>query len=129
VLVDTNVLSELVRPKPLPAVLAWAAEVERFTLSVITLEELCFGVRVRESAKLDRWLETLVATADILPVTAPIAERAADFRAKRHRSGRPVTQADMLIAATASVSGVALATRNTRDFTGLGLRLVNPFGR
>ena len=127
VLVDTNVLSELARPRPARAVLTWAAELERFTFSVVTLEELRFGVSVRRSVKLERWLEALVTAADIVDVTAAIAERAAEFRAARHRSGRPVTQADMFIAATASVEGIALATRNTRDFRGLGLRLVDPF--
>ncbi len=127
VLVDTSVLSELARPRPARAVLAWASELERFTFSVVTLEELRFGVSVRRSVKLERWLEALITAADVVDVTATIAERAAEFRAARHRGGRPVTQADMFIAATASVEGVALATRNTRDFHGLGLRLVDPF--
>lgn len=126
-LVDTNVLSELARSKPDPAVLSWAAGVYDLALSVITLEELRFGVRVRGSQRLMRWLARLSETAAVLPVSVEIAERAADLRAARRRSGKPVTQADMLIAATAAVHGLALATRSTRDFEGLGVDLVDPF--
>ena len=56
-----------------------------------------------------------------------IAERAATMRASRRATGRPVTQADMLIAATAAIHGSALATRNERDFEGLAVEIVNPF--
>lgn len=126
-LVDTNVLSELARPRPTPAVLDWAARLERYALSVVTLEELRFGVLARRSPRLTRWLDALLADAAILDISRPVAERAAQFRATRQRAGRPVSQADMLIAATAAVHEVPLATRNARDFEGLAIEIVNPF--
>lgn len=127
VLVDTNVLSELARQRPDPNVLAWAEKTERYALSVITLEELRFGVLATNSKRLRRWLDDLVADATVWPVSAAIAERAATMRASRRATGRPVTQADMLIAATAAIHGSVLATRNERDFEGLAVEMVNPF--
>ena len=126
-LVDTNVLSELTRPTPHAGVLAWAARIHALTIRAITLEELRYGARVRGSTRLSRTIDAILAQAEVLPVTARIAERAADLRAARRAKGRPVTQADMLIAATALEHGGRLATRNTRDFEGLGVELVDPF--
>lgn len=131
-LVDTNVLSELPRPRPNANVLRWLEGQGGLMLSVVTIEELAFGVaRTRPAMRrrLGRWLEELIAAADhTFDVTPAIARASGELRAAREGAGRRVAHADMLIAATALVHGLPLATRNTRDFQGCGIVLVNPFG-
>jgi predicted nucleic acid-binding protein len=130
-LVDTNVISELPRPRPDAAVLRWLAAQREIALSTITLEELTFGVeraRGPASARLRGWLQALLdAGPRIVPVTALVAQNAGRLRAQREARGRPVAQADMLVAASALCEGLVLATRNLRDFEGCGVALVNPF--
>lgn len=129
-LVDTNVVSELIRPLPDARVSAWAAAQVRFDFSVISLEEVLYGLSVRKSARISRWFEQFVMSyCDVLPVTPPIARRCAELRAELSKKGRPRTQADMLIAATAAEHGLVLVTRNERDFSGCGIRVLNPFAR
>ena len=127
-LVDTNVISELMRPKPSSAVLAWAERQEGFSLSVICLEEIAFGLHARPSPRLSKWFDGFVAAhCEVLPVTAAVARRCALVRGQFRARGKQRTQADGLIAATAYEYGLALATRNVRDFEGCGIPLVNPF--
>ena len=130
-LVDTNVLSELPRPRPDRTVLEWLAAQHAIALSVISVEELAYGV-ARSAAprrvKLTRWLDALLdSAAGILEITDAIARAAGELRATREKAGRRVAQADMLIAATALVHGLPLATRNARDFLGCGITVVDPF--
>jgi predicted nucleic acid-binding protein len=127
-LVDTNVVSELMRPKPAAKVIVWAEDQERFHLSVLTLEEVLFGLSARPSPRLSRWFDALVAEhCDVLAVSPAIARRAALLRGALRRQGQQRTQADALIAATAYEHGLALATRNVRDFEGCAIPLINPF--
>lgn len=129
-LVDTNVLSELPRPRPDPRALRWLQDQPAILISVVSMEELVFGVSrasPTRRAKLTGWLDTLLGAAQLLDVTAPVARAAGELRAAREATGRRVAQADMLIAATAVVHGLTLATRNTRDFDGCGVALVDPF--
>lgn len=127
-LVDTNVISELMRAKPEPRVRRWAEGQRRIAVSVITIEEVYFGLGRRENARLEAWFERFVeAHCDVLSVTPRIARRGAELRALLARHGQSRTQADMLIAATASSHDLILATRNTKDFEGCGVRVVNPF--
>jgi predicted nucleic acid-binding protein len=127
-LVDTNVLSELVRPAPAPSVVRWAEGLPTFTLSVVTLEEVSFGLASKPNARIQRWFEAfLEAHCRVLDVTAPIARHAGILRGQLAARGRARTQADMLIAATAVQHGLTLATRNGKDFEGCGVALVNPF--
>ena len=127
-LVDTNVVSELMRPRPAPSVTSWAEEQETMTLSVVTLEEILVGLSYRPSIRMARWFDGFVeARCEILPVTPSIARRSALLRGGLRRGGKQRTQADMLIAATALEHNLALATRNTKDFDGCGVPLVNPF--
>jgi toxin FitB len=130
-LVDTNVLSELPRARPSVKVLGWFATLETVHMSVVTLEELSFGVaraKPRERVRLGRWLDALLdARPIVLDVTPAIARASGELRAARESAGRRVAQADMLIAATALTHGLTLATRNTRDFEGCGVALLDPF--
>jgi len=127
-LVDTNVLSELVRSKPNPGVVEWAASVERISISVVTLEEITFGLTWKPNTKMQRWFETFFdESCEILPVTRLVAERGGVLRGELQSDGKTRTQADALIAATAQVNGLTLVTRNTRDFEGTGVALLNPF--
>lgn len=100
-------------------------------VSVVSVEELAFGVARApgpQRAKLAAWLEGLLTgAASILEVTPAIARASGDLRASRESVGRRVAQADMLIAATALVHGLTLATRNLRDFADCGVTLVDPF--
>jgi predicted nucleic acid-binding protein len=131
-LVDTNVLSETVRARPNPGVLRWLAGHPSFAISAITLEELSFGIeRVagKRRALLYEWLERLRGEPPpaLVPVDAEIAMAAGRLRARRERKGRPVAQADMLIAASALTQGLTLVTRNVIDFEDCGIALLNPF--
>lgn len=127
-LVDTNVVSELMRPRPSPDVRAWAATLERISLSAVTIEEVHFGLSLKKSARLEKWFDGFVRDyCEVLPITESIARRAGVLRARHRAAGATRTQADMLIAATAAEHSLVLATRNERDFVGCGLRVVNPF--
>jgi predicted nucleic acid-binding protein len=132
-LVDTNVLSELPRPRPNANVVAWFAAQETVHVSVISLEELAFGIARASPAARSRlvrsWLDAFVdARPIVLDVTAAIARASGELRAAREARGRRVAQADMLIAATALAHGLTLVTRNGRDFDGCGVAVVDPFG-
>lgn len=128
-LVDTNVLSELARPAPDPGVLAWAATIALpIRVSVITLEELVFGLSWRPNARVEAWFRRfLEEDCELLPINEEIARRAGVLRGQLGLAGRPRTQADMLIAATAQAHQLALVTRNARDFRGCGIALLDPF--
>ncbi len=127
-LVDTNVLSELARPEPAPGVLEWASAVRTVALSVVTVEELYYGLAWKPRPQVRAWLEAFLEEhCEVVPVTAEIARRAGRMRSDLQARGVSRTQADMLIAATAQEHDLVLVTRNTRDFEGCGLRLLDPF--
>jgi predicted nucleic acid-binding protein len=132
-LVDTNVISELSRPRPNAAALRWLEERETVVLSAITIEELTFGIERMKGSQREHlltWLAGLLQSgARIVEVTSDVASTAGRLRALRESKGRPVAQADMLVAACALGEGLVLATRNVRDFEGCGLTLENPFDR
>jgi predicted nucleic acid-binding protein len=135
-LLDTNVLSEIPRPQPERLVLEWInmlAE-DRSFVSVLSLGELRRGtallVESRQRRKLEQWLEDEVVpgfAGRVLPVTAQVADLWGTLSAERQLRGVPLSVADGLIAATAVVHGLTLATRNEKDFRGLGLTVVNPW--
>lgn len=132
-LLDTNVVSELRRRRPHPAVVAWfeRARSADLLLSALTIGEIRLGVvRLRrrdpdQADVLDRWLDGLESGyADrILPVTPAVARRWADLNAER---SLPVV--DALLAATALEHDAVLVTRNTADLAGVDVRVINPFG-
>ena len=130
-LVDTNVLSELMRQQPDAGVLGWLQGRQqlspRLTVSVITIDEIAFGMTRRPNARLQEWFDSFLQRHTILPVTTNIARRAGELRAQLQVKGQVRTQADMLIAATAQLHGLAVVTRNLRDFEGCGIAVLNPF--
>jgi toxin FitB len=127
-LVDTNVLAELARPRPNAGVLAWAGATGLISLSVVTVEEVLYGLARRSTPRLRTWFEQFLARdCRVLDVTSPIARLAGTLRGQLATRGQTRTQADMLIAATAAHHGLVLVTRNVRDFAGCGVSLLNPF--
>jgi predicted nucleic acid-binding protein len=135
-LLDTNVVSEWVKPRPDGRVVAWLAELDedRVFLSVATLGELRQGVELLAQGPrrslLDGWVQRDLPerfAGRVLPVDAETADLWGRLVARRRRAGRPIGVMDALLAATASAHGLAVATRNTSDFQGCGVRLVNPW--
>lgn len=127
-LADTNVISELARPQPNAGVMAWARTITSVALSVITLEEIFFGLTWKPNPRVQAWLEKFLVThCEIYPITRDIAHCAGQLRGTLSVQGQPRTQADMLIAATALVHQQTLVTRNVRDFAGCGIAFFNPF--
>lgn len=137
IVVDTNVLSELTRDEPEPAVLAWmdAEPVAELFITAVTAAELLYGLERlpagrRRSAlglAVGQMLEEDFANR-ILPFTAGAALAYGRIVVEREHSGRPIGMADAMIAATALEAGAqSLATRNLRNFAGAGLALVDPW--
>lgn len=127
-LVDTNVISELYRRQPDLGVLAWASTVTRYAVSVISVDEVFFGLAWRPNARVLTWMEGYFERHEVLAVSPVIARRAGELRGQLAVRGLVRHQADMLIAATAQVHQLTLVTRNVRDFEGCGIGLLNPFG-
>jgi toxin FitB len=127
-LVDTNIVSELMRRDPHPVVLTWATRQTSFFLSTITLEELIFGL-ARKNLHLKRqWLDEFIeAHCEVIPVTPAIAIQAGQLRGTLAARGIVRHSVDMLIAATAHVSRTTLVTRDLSDFTHCGIEVFDPF--
>src|SRR5437660_2687162 len=135
-LLDTNVVSEWVRARPNPGVVAWLDEVDedRVFLSVATLAELRSGIaRIPTGSRrvrLEDWLgEELPARFEgrILAIDREVALIWGDVVAEREQAGRPIGAMDAFIAATARVRDLTLVTRNTRDFAGSVSAILNPW--
>jgi len=134
ILVDTNVWSELLRPAPAPAVIAWEiAEANGLYMSTVVIGEFLSGVAMmpegkRKSDFLKRYEPIIRLYADrIVPFDLDAARHYADILAAQERAGRNPGTADTQIAATARARGMALATRNVKHFEGLGLDLIDPW--
>lgn len=126
-LFDTNVISELSRREPNPGAADWATRVAVHLASAISVDEIRFGIARTGSLRLKAWADEYFARHQVLPVTPDIAQRAGEMRGRFARAGISRQQADMLIAATAQAHGLTLVTRNTKDFEGCGIALLNPF--
>lgn len=129
-LCDMNIISEIMRKEPHPAVLAWFRSLDVVGLSAIVLEELVFGLRRKKLLEKEAWLRRFCAQACIVyPVEAEDAFWAGEKRGELAAEGTIIHQADALIAAAAWRNGLVLATRNIRDFEGFGIALIDPFAR
>lgn len=133
VLLDTNVLSELVRPAPHRSVAAFVAQQPEAWLSVIVLHELSFGLALLPAGhrrdELERALSRTVGEYGdrVLAIGRREAVEAGRLRAETRRSGRILSISDSLIAATARVHALTVATRNTADFENLQVSITNPW--
>jgi hypothetical protein len=130
-LLDTNVVSELRRTRPHGAVTAWLRTLadSDIHISAVTLGEIQAGIELTreqdpaKAAEIEAWADGLLELPNILPMDA------AAFRVWArimHRRSDALTE-DAMIAATARVHGLTVATRNLRDFQGLGVEIFNPY--
>lgn len=133
-LIDTNVISELARPKPSKAVLAWFDSIpaEALNISVLTLGEIRKGIeQMPEGARREKlrvWLEhDLIEWFGnrVLPIDIAVSDRWGRLVAQM---GRPVPSIDSLLAATALHHELRMVTRNQKDFNYPGLEVINPWG-
>ncbi len=133
VLLDTNVISELVKGTPNARVLSFVSQTQSAWIPVITVHELEFGIARLPRGRKRGVLEAKIANAltqyqdRILPVSRREAQEAALMRVQARERGRVLHLPDALIAATAKEHGLTLATRNVRDFDYLDIDVINPW--
>ncbi len=130
-LLDTNVVSELRKPKPHGAVVAWLQSVDdaQLFLSAVTLGEIQAGIELTreqdaaKAAEIEAWLELVAAAYNVLPMDAAVFRCWARLM---HRKSDTLYE-DAMIAATARVHGLTVVTRNIADYKALGIEPFNPF--
>lgn len=135
-LVDTNVISEILRPASETHVAAWSQRCVKsmLFLSVVSIGELRKGITILPASAKRTQLEKSIAEqvprwfqTRILPVTRAIAERWGELDGLRQLSGLHLSVPDGMIAATALEHKLTVVTRNTKDFASLGVALINPW--
>jgi predicted nucleic acid-binding protein len=135
ILLDTNVLSAMMRVAGEPAVERWfdAQPPESVWTTTITIFEICFGLALLAPGRRDRLRDAFDRAIDellggrVLPFDQTAAETAATIATKQRQIGQPVEIRDVEIAGIALARKASLATRNTRHFRGLGIILINPW--
>lgn len=136
IIVDTNIVSEAMKPSPTRAVVTWLNEQETSSLflTTVTIAEVRYGLRVLPQGKRRRALKdgferilTEAFEGRILSFDEPAAREYGNVMSHRKELGRPLSILDGQIAAIARATGFGVATRNTRNFAECGLKLVNPF--
>ncbi len=136
IVLDTNVISELMRAEPHPAVLAWIAAHPSATLYTTSVNkaEILYGIAAMPEGR--RRMALVAAAVNmftedfaerVLPFDDIAADRYAEIVARRRRAGKPIEAFDALIAATALAAGADIATRDIGGFEGLGLNLLDPW--
>ena len=136
ILLDTNVLSETLKPAPSEVVLRWLGSQDRAEvyISTITQAEMLYGVEILPAGRRKAKLATVIAQlfaeefrGRILGFDEDAAREFARIVAARDRMGRPISHADAMISAIARSRGATVATRNVADFQGSGVRVVDPW--
>ena len=132
-LVDASVFSEATKPSPNPRVLEWLRHNEsEIVVDPIVLGEIRFGILLLRAGKrrrrLESWFEQGVVKVQCLALDLNTGLRWAKLLADLRGSGRSMALKDSLIAATALVHGLTVASRNVRDFRKAGVEVVDPFG-
>lgn len=134
ILLDTNVLSELVKAKPDPGVVSWTrATAAALAIPTIAIAEMAFGIeKLASGRRRDVLLEALrrlvIEFADrLLDFNVAAAWAYGRILADARRAGRPMSMPDAAIAAIAAANGCALATRNVADFETTGLDIIDPW--
>ena len=130
-LLDTNVVSELRRPRPHGAVLAWLQAVDdaQLFISAVTLGEIQAGIELTreqdtdKASEIEAWLDQVAAAYNVLPLDAAAFR---EWARLMHRRSDTLYE-DALIAATARVHGLTVVSRNVADFKALGMEALNPF--
>ena len=138
ILLDTNIISEMMRPVPTAQVVSWFNQ-QRSTLlflCAVTVAEISYGLNaLAEGARRRRLQEAFEKLLRIgfqhriLPFDLPAAEIYGNIMANRKAAGRPLSVLDGQIAAIARAEGFILATRNERDFVDCGVEIINPFNQ
>lgn len=137
VILDTNVVAEMMKPWPSPAVASWLNSQESPTLflTTITVGEIGYGLRVmpqgQRRLQLEQGFERVLAEAfagRILAFDEEAARHYGEVMGRRKEIGRPLSVLDGQIASIARARGWAVATRNVRDFVECGVEIINPFG-
>ena len=136
-ILDTNVLSEIMATSPSESALAWVSNrrlVDPLFTTTISMAEILYGVELLPSGKRRDRLKTEAQaifaedfSGHILVFDEAAARCFSTIAAERRRQGRPIAELDAQIAAIALVHDASLATRNTSDFEGCGLQLINPW--
>ena len=131
-LVDANVLSEPTKPSPDPRVIEWLrANESEIAVDPVILGELRFGILIlpkgRKRTALERWFNAGVERLHCLSWDADTGLKWAELLARLRKTGKAMPVKDSLIAATAAVHNLAIATRNRADFLNAGVSVVDPF--
>jgi predicted nucleic acid-binding protein len=136
IVLDTNVLSELLRAAAEPTVVQWASSqpLETLFTTTVTQAEMLYGVQILPAGQRRQRLEEAVTAlfeedffGRVLPFDGEAAKAYARIAAQRKQHGQPMSQFDAQIAAIVVTRGGRLATRNVADFEGCGLQLCNPW--
>ncbi len=133
IVLDTNVVSELMKVQPDAQVGDWIKSIgdETLTTTAVTIMEIEYGLQLlpegRRKSELTKRFSSLIGTMAVLPLDDIAVHRAGQFRAARHAAGFAPEVSDTMIAGIVSAVGATLATRNVRDFETLPIQLIDPW--